>query len=190
MKKRFVLKNWVLFTFAACLAAVLLYLTVGRDSSRFPASSDELTIPHHEKLWALPDKHGKAYWEASLVGKADCLGCHGEGGPVKEKYPKFYIQCNSCHEAFPHIKDFESGHEIIYGENKVPKNIAAIYEGQCTNCHKPIKENGKDGFSLFKDKDMKEEGGCYFCHDKRFKPTATWGKKITEENESAKDEKK
>lgn len=125
--------------------------------------------PHTVK-WALPENHGGSYRKKGLEEGAPgngCLDCHGEGSKFKERHPKIFVACNSCHEAFPHGDLGE-----FLGEHTDNAGIAKTYKGQCTLCHKAL------GETLSKNKEIMElvGHGCYTCHDEPEKPTAGWVK--------------
>ena len=122
--------------------------------------------PHPVK-WALPENHGATYRKRGVEEGGACLNCHGEGSKFKERNPKIFVACNSCHEAFPHgdLETFLEKHTDDAG-------IAKTYKGQCTLCHKVL------GATLSKNKEITEvvEHGCYSCHDEPEKPVAGWDK--------------
>ncbi len=78
----------------------------------------------HSPAWALPTNHGNAY----VANKSDpkafaCTTCHYNETASAEMRGIPY--CGSCHVEIPHPKGFRFKH----------KDVAATYQGGCTNCH-------------------------------------------------------
>ncbi|MBI3018631.1 MAG: hypothetical protein HYY61_01890, partial [Deltaproteobacteria bacterium] len=88
-----------------------------------------------------------------------CLKCHGEKDSLKERHPKEFVSCETCHPLIPHSQDFMDGPGHV--------KLAITYEGKCTTCHTDLKRN------------MPSTGeyGCVYCHDPEEIPIMRWQKK-------------
>ncbi|MCM2278434.1 MAG: cytochrome c3 family protein [Oligoflexia bacterium] len=108
----------------------------------------------HDRSWALAGNHGLGFLGGSETAspaqkkKAEeaCLKCHGETSKFRDKHPKDFVSCGSCHVLMPHAKKFKSG---------AHSEVAQTYEGKCTACHTEYKRLMPNS----------EEVGCFNCHD-------------------------
>lgn len=105
----------------------------------------------HEKNWANPNAHGEVFNQISKrqVEQKDptkkdfseCMMCHDNNpdaaGKFKERHPKKFVSCSSCHADLPHGKKF------------LPTEIS---------------DTGPISHSKYTSRHKNQIGSCYSCH--------------------------
>ncbi|MBT3980875.1 MAG: hypothetical protein HOE90_05935 [Bacteriovoracaceae bacterium] len=110
----------------------------------------------HSSTWFQGKKHGKKFLEGQKGKgpKVGCLDCHAQKHSFEdEKHKDRYVTCNRCHINMPHRKGFEYSH----GKE------ARSYAGNCTLCHKDMKEH----LPHYKKDCETCVQGCRKCHGDR-----------------------
>ncbi len=124
----------------------------------------------HTKQFIFSKEHGKTYFKDPSY----CKACHGEdllGGTVKSS-------CKTCHDNFPHKKDFINGHGLQYMKSPKSCNNCHYYEDNsskklvCLECHNYPHPKGwskGQGHGQAYVKESNSENikiNCKFCHSK------------------------
>ena len=98
----------------------------------------------HPYGWANPKSHGEFYIKLDADGRESCMDCHSPESFSPDDAVQAKTSCVTCHEAFPHSKEFLGSHA----------KLAGSYLGKCEACHTGLKRNMPNA----------GEEGCRACH--------------------------